>query len=160
MIITFCGHADFVSTKEYERLFLAALKDKIKDSTAELYLGGYGAFDRFAYTCCKKYQKENPTVSLVFVTPYRSISYQKMRLEASEAQYDAILYPPIEDKPPKFALVYRNRYMAEKADLLIAYVNRSWGGAYQMYQYAKQKGKRVLNLATFSSGSSKSEQDP
>ena len=147
MIITFCGHADFVSTKEYERRFLAVLEDKIGHGSADLYLGGYGAFDRFAYTCCKKYQKGNPKVSLIFVTPYITAAYQKKHLEAQENQYDAILYPPIEDKPPKFALVYRNRYMAEKADLMIAYVNRTWGGAYQMYRCAKQKGTPIFNLA-------------
>ena len=147
MIITFCGHADFVSTKEYERCFLDILKDKIGDGSADLYLGGYGAFDRFAYTCCRKYQKENPKVSLIFVTPYLTTAYQKKHFETQENQYDAILYPPIEDKPSKFALVYRNRYMAEKADLLIVYVNRTWGGAYQMYRCARQKGKPIFNLA-------------
>lgn len=147
MIITFCGHSDFVSTKEYERRFLAVLEDNIGDGAADLYLGGYGVFDSFSYACCKKYQKVNPKVSLIFVTPYITDVYQKKHLGAQENLYDAILYPPIEEKPPKFALVYRNRYMAEKADLMIAYVNRTWGGAYQMYRYAKQKGKPVFNLA-------------
>ena len=84
---------------------------------------------------------------MVFVTPYITAAYQKKCLEEQKNQYDAILYPPIEDKPPKYALVYRNRYMAEKADLMIVYVNRTWGGAYQMYKCAKQKGKPIFNLA-------------
>ncbi len=60
--------------------------------------------------------------------------------------YDSVVYPGIEDKPPKFAITYRNRYMIDKADLVIAYINHEWGGAYKTYSYAKRKGKRIINL--------------
>lgn len=62
------------------------------------------------------------------------------------AGYDVTLYPEIEDKPPKFAIVYRNRWMVDKADLVIAYVNYRRGGAYKTYAYAKRKGKTVINF--------------
>ena len=38
--------------------------------------------------------------------------------------------------------------MVEKADYVVAYVEHSWGGAYQAYKYAKGKGKSVYNLAS------------
>ena len=63
-------------------------------------------------------------------------------------KYDSIIYPEIENKPRKFAIFYRNRYMVEKADYVVAYVEHSWGGAYQAYKYAKGKGKSVYNLAS------------
>ena len=67
-------------------------------------------------------------------------------LEYKEKQYDAILYPEIEDKPPKFAISKRNEWMMERANLIIAYVNRSYGGAYQSLQLAKRKKKRIINI--------------
>ena len=53
MIITFCGHSDFCPTVDYEKRVLALLDKLVGDSPAYLYLGGYGAFDEFAYACGK-----------------------------------------------------------------------------------------------------------
>jgi len=147
MIITFCGHANFNGTKEYEKKIIDFLQKNIGNTAAEIYLGGYGNFDNFAYDCCKNYKKNHPRVSLVFVTPYIDIYYQKKHLEYYKTAYDSIIYPEIENKPPRFAISYRNRYMVEKADWVVAYVNHKWGGAYATYKYAKKKCKCILNLA-------------
>ena len=56
-------------------------------------------------------------------------------------------YPEIEDKPKKYAITYRNRYMMEQADFVIAYVSHNFGGAYAAYRHAKRRGKTVFNLA-------------
>ena len=61
--------------------------------------------------------------------------------------YDSIVYPPIEKTPPRFAISKRNEWMISKADLVIAYVSRTYGGAYQTLQFARRKKKRVINLA-------------
>jgi uncharacterized phage-like protein YoqJ len=144
MIVTFCGHAQYHATSEHELQILAFLEETIKNMPACIYLGQHGDFDRFAYHCCKKYKKSHPAVSLVFVTPY-------LRTKGRELQsdYDVIIYPEIENKPPRFAITYRNRYMVDQADYVVAYVSRNWGGAYEMYRYARKKGKKILNLANF-----------
>jgi uncharacterized phage-like protein YoqJ len=112
-----------------------------------MYLGGYGGFDDFAYDCCKKYKQTHPGISLVFVTPYLTEAYQKDHLQNQEKRFDYILYPEIENRLPKYAIVYRNKYMVEKADVVIAYVLHDFGGAYATYTYAKRKGKEIFNLA-------------
>jgi uncharacterized phage-like protein YoqJ len=116
--------------------------------SAEIYLGGYGGFDSFAYTCCKKYQSTHRNITIWFITPYITESYQKNRLEHYSRMYDGIIYPEIENKPLKFAITYRNRWMVEKSDYVIAYVDHAFGGAYKTYRYAKTKGKRIINLAS------------
>lgn len=123
------------------------MEKQIGDMKAELYLGGYGEFDSFAYQCCKKYKEIHSNVSIVFVTPYITIEYQKNHLHQMEDKYDYIIYPEIEDKPKRFAITYRNRYMIDCADIVIAYVDHDWGGAYKMYKYAQSKGKPIINLA-------------
>ena len=35
------------------------------------------------------------------------------------------------------------------ADYVVAYVYRAWGVAYSTYNYAKRKGKKIINLANF-----------
>ena len=99
MIITFCGHSDFQRTYEYERIMLDFFERNIGDDLAEFYLGGYGAFDVFAYDCCRKYKETHPNISLIFVTPYIDVKYQNMN-------YDAVIYPEIENKPKRFAIMY------------------------------------------------------
>ena len=147
MIVTFCGHADFLKTEKYEQIMLNLLEKVVGDRPAEMYLGGYGGFDDFAYDCCKKYKQTHPGISLVFITPYLTEAYQKDHLQNQEKRFDYILYPEIENRLPKYAIVYRNKYMVEKADVVIAYVLHDFGGAYATYTYAKRKGKEIFNLA-------------
>ena len=95
----------------------------------------------------KKYKKTHPNVSLIFVTPYIREEYQKAHLGFHNERYDGMVYPPIENIPLKFAILYRNKYMVEESDFVIAYITHNYGGAYKMYSYAKSKGKNVINIA-------------
>ena len=149
MIVTFCGHSRFSKSEEYEQKILAFLEEKVGDRHADMYLGGYGSFDNFAYDCCKKYKETHTNISLVLVTPYLTIDYQKNHLDYQKARYDSILYPEIEDKPKRYAITYRNKYMVEMADYVVAYVSHNWGGAYTTYKHAKRKGKEIFNLGIF-----------
>ncbi|MBO5101734.1 MAG: hypothetical protein J6C39_04305, partial [Clostridia bacterium] len=146
MIITFFGHSGFIGTKEYEEKLLSFLEKNIGENTVQMYLGGYGGFDEFAYSCCKKYKENHPKASLIFVTPYITLEYQKNHLDRLKSLYDIILYPEIEDKPKRFAIYYRNKFMVESADFVITYVVHSYGGAYTAYKIAKRRGKNIFNL--------------
>ena len=149
MIITFCGHSNFLSSVEYEEKILRLLEELVRDSHADIYLGGYGEFDNFAYRCCKKFQQHHKNISIVFITPYITLEYQKHHLNVLKDLYDSIIYPQIEDKPLRFAITYRNRWMIEKADFVISYISYKKGGAYATYKYAKSKGKIIFNLGKY-----------
>ena len=84
--------------------------------------------------------------SLVFVTPYITLEYQKNHLSHLNSLYDSIVYPQIEDKPKRFAISYRNRYMIDSADFVVANIDYAYGGAYKTYIYAVKKNKRIFNL--------------
>ena len=146
MIITFCGHSDYTPTKQDEQRLLDFLEQTVGDLPADLYLGGYGGFDRFALRCGRLYQATHPQVKLLFVSPYLTESYQQNRLKVMEADYDGIIYPPLEQIPPRFAISHRNRWMAERADWVVAYVKRSFGGAYQTLEHAKRRQQQIWNL--------------
>ena len=148
MIITFCGHADYTESENDRQKILSLLAELIGDRPALLYLGGYGGFDAFARRCGKLYQRTHPNTRLVFVTPYITESYQKNHLDEQKALYDEILYPGLEDKPLKFAITHRNRWMVEQADCVITYITHDWGGAYQTYKYAERKKKPLFNIAS------------
>ena len=146
MIITFCGHSDFKASEEYERKILNFLCKNVGNSPAQIYLGEYGNFDKFAYRCCKKYKETHPNILLIFVTPYITVEYQKNHIEPLRKIYDEIIYPEIENRPLRFAIIYRNKWMIDKADYVICGIAHNWGGAYKTYQYATRKKKFIFNV--------------
>ena len=90
---------------------------------------------------------EYPGIEAVYVTSYLGISEQaRIREMQMCGLCDGALYPPLEGTPPKFAISKRNEWMMESADLIIAYVERGYGGAYQALQTARRRGKRIINL--------------
>ena len=147
MIITFFGHSNFRKNTDVETRIMNFLEEYVGDKRADIYLGGYGNFDEFAYECCKKYRESHPGVSLVFVTPYLTPEYQKNYLADISKRYDSVIYPEIEKYPLRLAIVYRNRFMVDSADFVLAYVTHTWGGAYNTYKYAERKRKTIFNFA-------------
>ena len=147
MIVTFCGHSQYIESAADEEKIISILTKIIGEEHAELYLGGYGSFDAFAHRCGKKYQKAHKNVKLIFITPYITEDYQKKHLKYAKDTYDEIIYPNLEDKPLKYAISHRNKWMVEQADYVISYITHDWGGAYQTYKYAKIKKKCVFNVS-------------
>ena len=140
MIITFCGHSNFNMSSKYEAILMAHFDSLLSGDKIEFYLGGYGQFDSFAFSCAKKFKQEHPFASLIFVSPY-------LKINRAVCDYDGIIYPELENIPRKYAILQRNRYMIEKADLVFAYVNKAYGGAYQAFTFAQRLGKKIINLA-------------
>ena len=147
MTVTFCGHKDYIEKDGDRNKILEYLRRVGNNQPIDFLLGGYGAFDRFALSVSRSYKKEYRESRLYFVTPYMTESYQKNQLKAAKNEYDSIIYPPIENVPPRFAISFRNKYMVEKADIVIAYVKRDYGGAAATLRVAKRLKKTYFNLA-------------
>ena len=81
MIITFCGHSNFIATNKLEDKLLSILNEYVGDNQADFYFGEYGAFDEFAFKCASKYKSTHPQVKLIFVTPYITEEYIRNRLQ-------------------------------------------------------------------------------
>ena len=60
---------------------------------------------------------------------------------------DTILPEGIERVHPRYAIVWRNNWMIDKSDYVIAYVTHTFGGAYKAFERAKKKGKEVITIA-------------
>ena len=145
MIITFCGHSNFLfSDEEKEKLKQLLIKETRKNPTCKFYLGGYGDFDSLCLRTLRELKKDFPEIELLFITPYLDKNYSK--LEFSKYYYDDVIFPPIESVPRKFAILKRNEWMMTNSDLIIAYVNHGCGGAYKTLQFAKRKKKTIINI--------------
>ena len=149
MIITFIGHSSLCIKDEISTRLLSLLTEIIKDhSSVVFYCGGYGDFDNLCAKACHKLKIQSPTVEVIFVTPYITLSYgQRFKFIEESKIYDKIIYPPIENTPLRFAISKRNEWMIIQSDIVIAYVNKPYGGAYKALQFAHRKNKKIINLA-------------
>ena len=89
-------------------------------------------------------------MELVYVTPYLNTSAQRKIKELIFAgEYDSSLYPPIEKAPLKFAISRRNEWMMKNSDVIIAYVDHSWGGAFRSLKFAIAAKKKIINICNY-----------
>ena len=148
MIISFAGHSFIPSSSKVKEMVKTQIRNNvIPGEPITFYLGGYGGFDDICACACRELKNEYPSIELVYVTPYISISEQeKIKEMQSYGLYDASIYPPLENVPPRFAISKRNEWMMTNAELIIAYVNRSYGGAYKSLQVARRRKKRIINI--------------
>lgn len=148
MIITFIGHSTICNRKKLFDLVMNTLSEKMEQDEVLFYCGGYGDFDNLCVKVCNIIKKNKTNCKVIFVTPYITESYQKkMELLVADGQYDLSVYPPLENVPLKFAISKRNEWMVNEADLIIAYVKYTFGGAYKSLEYARRKNKQIINIA-------------
>lgn len=127
----FCGHRD--ASNE----IITSLKEKIEylitqKEVNQFYIGEQGNFDQLSiktlYHLKKKYQEIHITTVLAYFPNHKK-----------EHNSDTLYPEGLELIPPKYAILYRNRWMIDHSDYMIAYVHRSYGGAAKMLSYAQQK---------------------
>mgnify|MGYP005781714931 len=147
MIVTFCGHRDFQETDDIKaRLTGILMSLSAREEPLICYTGGYGSFDRFAARCVKEAQKTAENIRNCLVVPYLTVTLQK-ELKEQPDFFDEVIYPALEYVPPKYAILRRNEWMVERADLVIGYIAHNFGGAARTWKYAKRKGIPLINLA-------------
>lgn len=148
MVITFVGHSSVFGDRDVKALVTEQIERIIsEDESAVCFLGGYGQFDQICAYACKELKKNHPKVQTVLVTPYITLSeMEKIKEMINEGMYDEVIYPPIENTPKRFAISKRNEWMIKSADIVIAYVKTSYGGAYKSLQIAKRQKKRIINI--------------
>ena len=144
--IVLFGHRDFAYHNLIEKPLYTLLKEIIsKKAFTEIYIGRNGEFDCYAAIIIKHLQnvigKHNNELICVLPYPEKDMEYY-------EKYYDHVIIPEAIGRTyPKGALIKRNRWMVQQADLFICYVERKEGGAYSALKYARKLGKQIVNLA-------------
>lgn len=148
MIVAFCGHSDYIEKSEHRRIVLNYLENAVGNQYCDFFLGEYGRFDEFAYTCAQEFKENHKRCRLIYITPYLQASNSALDKKYQVERFDDVIYPELENVPLRYAISHRNRWIIEKSDIVITYVVREFGGAYVMYRQAKRKRKIVFNIAT------------
>lgn len=137
----FFGHRDTPSA------VAAALDDLlpklVTQGVTAFYVGCEGAFDALVLHALKRLQSRFPHIVYRIVLAYVPV---KTAPFLPEDAANTLLPDGIENVPPKYAIPYRNDWMLARADVVVCYVSRQWGGAAQSTAKARRRGKQVLNL--------------
>ena len=126
------------------RLVSEVEKMVLNKSYVNFLIGRNGEFDEYAASVIKRVQKRrgkhNNEITLVLPYVVKDVEYY-------EKYYDNVFIPEsVQGAHPKSAIKRRNRWMVDYADVVIVYVERDHGGAYDAMKYAKKTGKTVINL--------------
>ncbi len=149
MIITFIGHSSLEKSDELFVLIKEAILNNVDYYDKNIfYCGGYGDFDEMCRKVSCDLKSTFDNMEVVFVSPYFTLQQQnKIKNLIRAGMYDTVIYPELEKVPLKFAINYRNQWMIERADLIIACVSNEYGGAYKSLCFAQRKRKKIINLA-------------
>lgn len=141
MICAFFGHKD--TPENIRPLLESAIKQIIERYPyATFYVGNNGNFDKMVLYVLKSLSQNFPTISYAVILAYPPIG------KSTEIDGLPTIYPEgIECVPKKFAISYRNDWIVKKADMVICYITRSFGGAAKFVEKARKNGKTVYNLA-------------
>ena len=141
MICTFIGHRD--TPNEIEAVLEEVLIELIEEKGVKnFYVGTHGNFDYMVLKALKRLSGTYPQIVYKRVLAY----IPKNRDDYTD--YSDSIYPDgLESTPPKFSIIKRNRWMLERADLVVCYVTQNMTNAGEFMKLAKRRGKTVINIA-------------
>ena len=150
LVCTFAGH---------RQVFAADVAQKARDALERLveidreltfYTGGMGEFDSLCAAAVRRLRARHPEarVRLYLVLPYLTAEVNRSGAYY-EAAFDGVFVPPdLLGLHYKSAILRRNRWMVDRAQVLLSYVTRDFGGASATLRYAKTRpGLRIIDLA-------------
>ena len=139
MTVTFFGHKD--TPKEIEPTLRSTLIDLIENKNVTVfYVGNNGNFDTMV-----RRQLEN--LSQTYPITYNVVlAYLPTKKSEYDDYANTILPEGIETVHKRFAISYRNKWMVEQSDIVVTYVARTYGGAWQFKAMAERQGKTVIEL--------------
>lgn len=139
MTVTFFGHRD--TKKEIEPTLRSTLIDLIENKNASLFfVGNHGNFDAMVRRQLKDLSNIYP-IKYFVVLAYMPTKNQQIDYE------NTILPEGVEATPKRFAISFRNKWMIDKADIVVTYVLHTQGGASQFKELALKKGKQIIELS-------------
>ncbi|MCB6570549.1 hypothetical protein LI142_13675 [Eubacterium limosum] len=139
---TFCGHHD--APDSIRTMLLSTIEKMIVENKVDtFYVGNHGSFDSMALFSLREMRKEYPQISYYVVLAYLPEKKEEFPLYTDN---ETILPDGIENYPKRFAITYRNKWMVEQSEYLIAYVKNSFGGASKTLEYATKRHLNIIEI--------------
>ena len=149
--VSFFGHREVQNPFRVERRLQNLIqKLLVEHEYVEFLVGRDGEFDQLVASTIRRewadgWGKGNSEMN--WVQAYPSAIYAQ-NMDSFDDYYSNVeLCSEAADAHPKAAIQIRNRHMVERSSLVVFYVERRQGGAFQTLRYAEKVGKEFVNLA-------------
>lgn len=143
MICSFFGHKDAPSNI-YPTL-VETINELITNHDIDSFLvGNQGSFDSMVLRALRQLKQEHPHISYNVVLAYMPTEKQ----EYDPYEFGETMIPEgLETVHPRYAISWRNKWMVNESEYVVAYVKHSWGGAAKYLELAQKKDKTIVNIA-------------
>lgn len=147
--VSFFGHR-YIDTPLYIREELYKLIASLlrRKEYMEFLVGRDGAFDQLVSSAVRRCKREirDENSAHIWIPPYMTAIFRGFESDYRE-YYDEIEICNTASRHYKTAFQARNRNMVDRSDLVVFFVKRHEGGAFQTMRYAMQQNKQCINLA-------------
>ncbi|MDD6880902.1 MAG: hypothetical protein PUE18_04940 [Firmicutes bacterium] len=150
--VAFFGHRYIDNLFKVEELLEEQIRKLINEKEyVDFLVGRNGDFDQCVSSTVLRVRKNvrDDNSSLLLVLAYPTAEYLNNEESFHDYYSDVDISYAASKAHPKSAIQIRNREMVDKADLIICYIEKEEGGAWQTLKYAKDKEKAIVNLAEF-----------
>ncbi len=148
--VSFFGHRQIERASAIEKRLDEIIRPLLLEKEyVEFLVGRDGEFDQLAASAVKRLKRSvgGDNSALVWVLPYPTAEYRDYEADLA-AYYDEIeVCPESATAHFKSAFQIRNRWMVDRSDLVVCYVELPSGGAFQTLRYAKRHRKSIVNIA-------------
>lgn len=147
--VSFFGHRTIDNPLSVEEALEKLIRKFLNEKEYISFLVGRdGEFDQLVSSTvrrCKRVIRADNS-ALIWIMPYATAEFRDNQ-DSFHEYYDEIeVCENTTNVHFKAAFQIRNRAMVDRSDLVIFYVQRKKGGAYQTMQYAQKQGKSFINL--------------
>ena len=148
--VSFFGHRRIEFGADIENRLDTVLYDLITQREyIDFLIGRDGDFDLLVSSAIRRtignYAYGNTHFTLVL--PYMKAEYRDNEKNYLEYYDEVEICSESAEAHPKSAIQIRNRNIVDRSDLVVCCIQYKNGGAYRTMQYARQQGKKILNLA-------------
>ena len=141
--MTCCGFGHRDVFQNIDKELCEAVQSVVSIGCNVFYTGAMGDFDRCFSSAVRKQGKK---IKLVCIKPYMSNELNTNK-EYYNCMYDDIIIPDeLAFVHYKSAITKRSRWMIDNSDVVIVYVIRNYGGAYDAMRYAERQNKTIIRV--------------
>ena len=136
----FIGHRD--APKELLPAIRAAAERLIREEVTDFYVGSRGSFDRLAASAVRALRESYPEIRLFLVLAYLPSARQVL----PEGFTSSVFPEGLEKVPRRYAILRANRALVDRCEYLVAYAPHVTSNARKVAEYARRKGRRVIEV--------------
>ena len=143
MTCCFFGHKDTPSSV-YDKLKEVVEKLIVEDGVTSFLVGNQGHFDSLVLSALRRLKEMYPHINYNVVLAYMPAEKE----EWNPYKFGETMLPEgIESVHTRYAISWRNKWMVNESDVIVAYITHSWGGAAKYVELAQRKGKTIISIA-------------